>query len=151
MGILNNFHLVILFVICVGCARDDHFSTCPPISAPEEGARAFVRTDESKQIVDVRLNGVDATCSLKDSGDTEMHIKVGLKLKRTLDEGSGADVIAVPMMTATVDNSGNVIGNDQFGYKVGIETEEKLIYPVAEFEAIIPAGARIVLSLVPSN
>ena len=47
-----------IFVFLVSCSSKDELVFCPPLSAPVEGARAFVLTDEQKQTVDVRLNGV---------------------------------------------------------------------------------------------
>ena len=45
-------------VLLAGCASQDEVVFCPTISAPEEGAHAFVRSDNAKQVFDVRLNGV---------------------------------------------------------------------------------------------
>ena len=73
---------------------------CPTISAPEEGARAFVRSDNAKQKFDVRLNGVTAICTRHKSGGTAVALTVGLKIERSLAEGMENDVVAVPMMTA---------------------------------------------------
>ena len=122
---------------------------CPVISAPEEGARSFVRSDTAEQLFDVRLNGVTADCMRHKSGGTAVALTVGLKLDRNLGEGSDADVVAVPMMTAMVDNQQTVISNSQFGYIVGFGKGDKQQYPTVELEKIVPANARLVISLKP--
>ena len=133
-----------------GCASKGEMVTCPVISAPEEGARSLVRSDTAGQLVDVRLNGVTADCMRHKSGGTEVALTVGLKLDRNLGEGSDADVIAVPMMTAMVDNQQTVISNSEFGYIVGFGKGTKQQYPTVELEKIVPANARLVISLKPA-
>ena len=124
--------------------------TCPLVSAPEEGARTFVRSETTGQLFDVRLNGVTADCLRHKSGGTVVALTVGLKLDRNLGEGTDADVIAVPMMTAMVDNQQTVISNSQFGYIVGFGKGDKQQYPTVELEEIVPANARLVISLKPA-
>ena len=75
-------------VLLAGCASQDEVVFCPTISAPEEGARAFVRSDNVKQVFDVRLNGVNAICTRHNSGGTMVALSVGLKIKRSLAEGA---------------------------------------------------------------
>ena len=134
-------------VLFTGCTSNDEIVTCPVISAPEEGARSFVRSDTAGQMFDVRLNGVTAACLRHKSGGTVVALTVGLKLDRNLGEGTDADVIAVPMMTAMVDNQQTVISNSQFGYIVGFGKGAKQQYPTVELEEIVPANARLVISL----
>ena len=124
--------------------------TCPLVSAPEEGARTFVRSETTGQLFDVRLNGVTADCMQHKSGGTAVALTVGLKLNRNLGEGTDADVIAVPMMTAMVDNEQTVISNSEFGYIVGFGKGAKQQYPTVEFEKIVPANARLAISLKPA-
>ncbi|MDC1294222.1 hypothetical protein N8Z70_04205, partial [Candidatus Puniceispirillum sp.] len=106
-------------VLLAGCTSQDEVVVCPTISAPEEGARAFVRSDDGKQVFDVRLNGVNAICTPHKSGGTMVALSVGLKVKRSLAEGLENDVVAVPMMSAIVDANQMVIANQEFGYRVG--------------------------------
>ncbi len=137
-------------VLFVGCAGNDQMVACPVISAPEEGTRSFVRSDRAGQLFDVRLNGVTAECVRHKSGGTAVALTVGLKLDRNLGEGTDADVLAVPMMTAIVDNQQTVTSNSVFGYTVGFGKGAKQQYPTVEFEEIVPEDARLVLSLKPS-
>ena len=124
---------------------------CPLLTAPLEGARAFVVTDENQQIVDVRLNGVSAQCTAEASGDVLMEVTAGLKLTRNLAENAGPDIVVVPMMTAILDADDQVVSNDSFGYKNGFDTDLERLMPVVEFELIVPSGGRAVISLKPTN
>ena len=134
-------------VLFAGCAGKEEIVICPIISAPAEGARAFVRSDIAGQLFDVRLNGVEANCTRHKSGDTMMELTVGLKLNRNLGEGRDADVLAVLMMTAVVDDQQAIISNDEFGYSVGFDKGVKHQYPTVEIEKIVPLNSRLVISL----
>ena len=144
------FALIGCSILLASCASEDAIVFCPVISAPEEGARSFVRSDTAGQVFDVRLNGVTADCIRHKSGGTAVELTVGLKLNRNLAEGMDADVLAVPMMTATVDEQQTVISNNEFGYIVGFAKGIKQQYPTVEFETIVPANARLVISLKPA-
>ena len=136
-------------VFFAGCASQDEVVFCPVISAPEEGARSFVRSDTAGQLFDVRLNGVTAECIRHKSGGTVVALTVGLKLNRNVGEGTDADTLAVPMMTATVGDQQTVISNSEFGYVVGFAKGIKQQYPTVKIEKIVPANARLVISLKP--
>ena len=137
-------------VLFTGCSSKDEMVTCPVISAPEEGARSFVRSDKEGQLFDVRLNGVTADCMRHKSGGTEVALTVGLKLDRKLREGADRDIINVLMMTAIVDDQQTVVSNSEVGYIVGIKKGTKQQYPTFELEKIVPANARLVISLKPA-
>ena len=142
--------LIGCLVLFSGCASNDEMVACPVISAPEEGARSFVRSDTGGQLFDVRLNGVTADCVLHKSGGTAVALTVGLKLDRNLGEGTDADILSVPMMTAMVDDQQSVISNSEFGYVVGFGKGEKQRYPTVELEEVVPASGRLVISLKPA-
>ena len=133
------------------CSSDDELVFCPPLTAPPEGARAFVVTDENRQIVDVRLNGVRAQCSAEANGDVLMEVKAGLKLTRSLAENAGPDIVVVPMMTAILDADDRVVSNNSFGYKNGFNTDLERLLPVVVFELVVPSGGRAVISLTPTR
>ena len=137
-------------VLLAACASQDEVVFCPTISAPEEGTRAFVRSDDAKQVFDVRLNGVNAICTRHNSGGTMVALSVGLKIKRSLAEGAGNDVVAVPMMSAIVDTNQAVMSNQEFGYRVGFDKGSDSKFPVTEVEQLVPAEARLVISLRPA-
>ena len=75
---------------------------------------------------------------------------VGLKIKRSLAEGAENDVVAVPMMSAIVDANQTVMSNQEFGYLVGFDKGTDSKFPVAEVEQLVPAEARLVISLRPA-
>ena len=133
------------------CSSNDDVVFCPPLSAPREGARAFVMTDEHRQIVDVRLNGVRALCTVEANGDVLMEVKAGLKLTRNLAENAEPDIAVVPMMTAILNDNDQVVSNDSFGYKNGFDTDLERLLPIVEFELVIPSGGRAVISLRPTR
>lgn len=132
------------------CSLLSDVVSCPPLSAPPEGARVFVMTDEQQQIVDVRLNGVRAKCTAEANGNVLMEVKAGLKLTRNLAENAEPDIAVVPMMTAILDADDQVISNDRFGYKNGFDTDLERLLPVVEFDLVVPSGGRAVISLTPT-
>ena len=147
---LFSLALLVCSVSLAGCTSNDDMIICPAISAPEEGARTLVRSDTTGQLFDVRLNGVSAACMRHKSGGTSVALTVGLKLDRNLGEGADADVLAVPLMTAMVNDHQTVISNKEFGYSVGFGKDVKQQYPTVEIENIVPANARLVISLKPA-
>ena len=133
------------------CALLSDVVSCPSLSAPPEGTRAFVMTDEHRQIVDVRLNGVRAQCTAEANGDVVMEVKAGLKMTRNLAENAEPDIAVVPMMTAIVDADDKVVSNASFGYKNGFDADLDRLLPVVEFELVVPSGGRAVISLTPTH
>jgi hypothetical protein len=93
---------------------------------------------------------VNAICSRHNSGGTIVALSVGLKVKRSLAEGAENDVVAVPMMSAIVDANQTVIANQEFGYRVGFDKGNDSKFPVGEIEQLVPADARLVISLRPA-
>jgi hypothetical protein len=133
------------------CSGSDDVVVCPPVSAPEEGARVFVQTDDNKQIVDARFNGVRAICTAQNDGTIKVEIKTGLKLTRNLKQNVSADIVAIPLMSAILDANDVVISNEVFGYRNGFDKGVAKLYPVAEKDFEVPVGGRIVLSLRPNH
>ena len=148
--LLSGAMLAGLFTLA-GCGTTGDAVPCPPITAPEEGARASMRADETGQLFDVRLNGVEASCSAAKSGGVAMTISVGLKMKRDLGQGIEADIVEIPMMTAIVGPDNRVIDNARVSSKAGFSKNEAIKYPVATLDQIVPADARLVISLVPAS
>ena len=138
-------------VFLSSCALLSDVVSCPSLSAPPEGTRAFVVTDEHRQIVDVRLNGVRAQCTAEANGDVLVAVKAGLKLTRNLAENDKPDIAVVPMITAILDSNDQVVSNDSFGYKTGFDTDLERLLPVVEFELVVPSGGRAVISLTPTR
>ena len=149
-------HLYVPVLLCClvflsSCALRSDVVSCPPLSAPPEGARAFVMTDKHRQIVDVKLNGVRAQCTAEANGDVLMEVKAGLKLTRNLAENAQPDIAVVPMMTAILNADDQVMSNDSFGYKNGFDADLERLLPVVEFELVVPSDGRAVISLTPTR
>ena len=143
--------MLCIFLFLESCSSIDESVFCPELSAPVEGARAFVVTDEQKQTVDVRLNGVQAQCTTEADGGILMEVKAGLKMTRDLAQNAAADIAIVPMMTAILDGNDEVLSNEAFGYKTGFDTDLARLLPVVEFELVVPADGRVVISLTPTH
>jgi hypothetical protein len=109
-----------------------------------------VRSNIAGQLFDVRLNGVEADCTRHKSGGTAVALTVGLKLNRNLSEGKDAVVLAVPMMTAMVDEQQTVISNGEFETRVVFRRDIKQQYPTVEIRKIVPLDSRLVISLKPA-
>ena len=135
----------------VSCSSGGDLVYCPPLSAPVEGARAFVLTEEHNQRVDVRLNGVRAQCTAQANDTVLMEIKAGIKITRDLKQNAESDIVVVPMMTAVLDENEEVLSNEIFGYKNGFDTDLGRLLPVFEFEMVVPASGRAVISLTPTR
>ena len=139
-----------VLLLLAGCSTNDTTTACPSITAPEEGVRALVFSDDAKQLFDVRLNGVSAICTLDKSGNIKMAISVWLKLKRDLTVNAAADVVEIPMLSASISETDQVIASQRLSSVAGIKKDEGLKYPVADIEQLVPVGARLVISLAPS-
>jgi hypothetical protein len=44
-----------------------------------------------------------------------------------------------------------VLSNEAFGYKTGFDTDRARLLPVVEFELVVPADGRAVISLTPTR
>jgi hypothetical protein len=72
-------------------------------------------------------------------------------VKRNLNANDGNGSVGIPVLTAIVAENGEVIRNDRQIYVAGYKEGEAVKYPVAEFDQKVPAGARLVISLAPSQ
>ena len=137
-------------VMLGACAGKPTYIACPEISAPQEGTSAFMKMDETGEIIDVRLNGVRGLCEAAGDGATEMTVSVGLKLKRAASEELAAGVAQVEMATFVVDADDKVVANDTIKYKTGFAKNQRIHYPAAEYKITIADGNRLVISLIPA-
>ena len=142
---------IVAMLTLAGCVTTGDAVPCPSITAPEEGVRASIRADETGQLFDVRLNGVEAKCSVAKFGSVAMEISVGLKMKRDLGQGIESDIVEIPMMTAIVGPDNRVIDNVRVSSKAGFSKNEAVKYPVATLDQVVPVDARLVISLVPAS
>jgi len=132
------------------CAGDPVYVACPDITAPKEGTAAFMKMDDTGEIVDVRLNGVRGLCEPLDGGGTSVDLSVGLKLKRVARDNIPAGVAQIDIISFIVDGDDKVVSSDPVKYQAGFSKGTRIIYPVAEYSTKVGEGQRIVLSLVPT-
>ena len=142
--------LFVAGVLLSACAGKPNYIACPDISAPQEGANAFMKMDETGEIIDVRLNGVRGLCERNKDGTTEMVVSVGLKLKRAASEQLEAGVAQVEMATFIIDSDDKVVTRDAVKYKTGFAKGQRIHYPAAEYKIDIADGNRLVISLIPT-
>ena len=143
------FGLAIGLGVLAGCSAKD-FVACPQITAPEQATEAFVLTDETARIVDVRFNGVSASCIRKGNGNTLVTVAAGLKVSRQIVGGEDGDVASVPMAAAVIGPNDEVVSSKAFGYRIGFRKGKMIDYPVAEFENEMKPDERLVLMLTPA-
>lgn len=136
--------------LLAACSATPTYIACPDISAPQEGTSAFMKMDETGEVIDVRLNGVRGLCEAADNGNTEMTVSVGLKLKRAASDELLAGVAQVEMAAFIVDSTDNVVASDTIKYKTGFAKGQRIHYPAAEYKITIADGNRLVISLVPA-
>jgi hypothetical protein len=80
-----------------------------------------------------------------------MEVKAGLKMTRNLAQNAAADIANVPMMTAILDANDEVLSNEALDYKIGFNTDLARLLPLVEFELVVPADGRAVISLTPTR
>lgn len=131
------------------CAGDPVYVTCPEITAPPEGTAAFMKMDETGEVIDVRMNGVRGLCQPVDGGK-QVDVAVGLKMKRAAAEKLPAGVAEIELIGFIVDAGDTVVSSNKIIYKTGFRDGARMHYPVAEYSAVLADGQRLVLSLVPA-
>ncbi|MGC6454498.1 MAG: hypothetical protein ACON31_11370 [Candidatus Puniceispirillaceae bacterium] len=136
--------------LLVACAGDPVYVACPQITAPQEGTAAFMKMDDTGELIDVRLNGVRGLCQNLDNGGTLVDVSVGLKLKRAARDDMPAGVAEVEMIGFIVDADDKVVSSDTIRYKTGFAKDVRTNYPLAEYSVVLVDGQRLVLSLVPA-
>ena len=137
-------------LVLTACSSKPNYIACPAISAPPEGANAFMKMDETDEVIDVRLNGVRGLCEAGGGGTTEMVVSVGLKLKRAASEELEAGVAEIEMAAFIIDTEDNVLSSDTIKYKTGFAKGQRIHYPAAEYKADMAEGTRLVISLIPA-
>mgnify|MGYP001261417141 CR=1 FL=1 len=134
-----------------GCsALQKEVVACPQITALPEAARAFVKTDALAHLVDVRFNGVSASCTKKSNGKIKVDVAAGLKAVRLFTDEGEADVAIISMAMAVLGPDDEAISTEAFGYRIGFGKGAKANYPIAEFDFVVEADQRVVLMLTPT-
>ena len=132
------------------CTSTPDYIACPEVSAPREGTQAYMRMDDTREVIDVRMNGVSGLCEAADGGGTEMTVSIGLKLKRAAGEDLAPGVAQIDLIGIIVGPDNDVIETKAIKYKTGFAKGQRLNYPVAEYKVTVADGNRLVLSLLPA-
>ena len=152
--ILNRFFaavpLLVTAALLSGCAGDPDYVPCPEMTAPEEGAEAFMRIDDTGEIVNARLNGVRAKCEQVGEDGISMDLSIGLKIKRLSAEAYPAGVAQINVVALVAEGDKVVSSSEQIRYKAGFRKGQRMMYPVVDHEVTVKQGQRLILSLVPS-
>ena len=150
---LNRFFaappLLVTVALLAGCAGDPEYVTCPELTAPEEGAEAFMRIDETGEIVNARLNGVRARCEQVGENGVSMDVSVGLKIKRLATGDLPAGVAQVNVVGLVAEDEKVVSSPPPIRYKGGFRKDQRIMYPVVSYKVTVQQGQRLILSLVP--
>ncbi len=143
--------LVLGAVIFSGCsvARKE-VADCPQITALPEAAETYVKTDNLGHMVDVRFNGVSASCTKKRNGKIKVEVAAGLKATRAFTEKGEADVAIISMAMAVLGPNDEAMSTKAFGYRIGFGKGARTNYPIAEFDFVVEVGQRVVLMLTPT-
>ncbi|MFW2467674.1 MAG: hypothetical protein ACN4F7_04280 [Candidatus Puniceispirillaceae bacterium] len=120
------------------------------VTAMELGARSSLLALETGEPIEVRLNGVSASC-INYETETYIDIKVGLKVLRPQSDIDRVAQLEVPFVVAAVAGDDTVIEHDAFGFKMALSSDTRTLYPVVEFGITIPLDGRAVISLTPEG
>lgn len=138
--------ILVVFAI-TGCLSQPHKSCSHLITAPELGTRQSILTESGHSSI-VRLNGVSASCVAQDDM-LAIDISAGLKARRDLSHNLETDFLEVPIIFIKIDKDEEIIGYESVSYRMVFSRTTDIIYPVVEFDVLVPDGGRVVLSLMP--
>ncbi|MGB1176318.1 MAG: hypothetical protein ACPIFQ_00785 [Candidatus Puniceispirillaceae bacterium] len=151
--ILNRFFaaspLLVTAALLAGCTGDPAYVKCPELTAPEEGTEAFMRIDDTGEIINARLNGVRARCKQVGDDGVSMELSIGLKIKRLNPGDLPAGVAQVNVAALVAEGDKVVSTSPPIRYKAGFKKGQQLIYPVVDHDVTVRQGQRLILSLVP--
>ena len=126
------------------------FVDCPDLSAPEEGAQAFVEMDVTGERIDTRLNGVNAECTLNNDGSVSVDLAIGLKMTRVFYKEKMPGVAQIDLVTVVLDENDVVVRTEPMAYKAGFADYERIDYPIVDYRTTVIEGQRLVVSLLPA-
>ncbi len=118
------------------------------VSAVELGARASLLAKGTGEPLEVRLNGVSASCTNYDS-ETYINIDAGLKILRLNSDLSEVAELEVPFLAVTVSAEDAIVERKSFGFKMAVNRKKRTIYPVVDFGITIPFDGRVIVALTP--
>lgn len=133
-----------------GCStfQPDYYNCDSKVTSYPEAIRSSLETEVLAQEVEVRLNGVSASCYDNDRG-VVAELAIGLKVARKLSEGDGVEPVVVPMAAAVIGRDDEVLETTSFIYTMQFTNGVEVIYPLVRREFTMPQGGRVILSLTP--
>lgn len=141
--------VLVTAALLAGCSIGSEYVKCPELTAPEEGAEAFMRIDETGEIINARMNGVRAICEKVGDDGISMKLTVGLKIRRLGAEGYPAGVAQVNVVGVVAEGDKIVSSEAPVRYKAGFKKGEMMMYPVVDYNVTVKQGQRLIVSLVP--
>ena len=126
----------------------DYYKCDNKVTSYAQGARSSLETTLNAQDVEVRLNGVSAQCYDEGAG-VNTELAIGLKVSRSLEEGTAVDPVLVPMAAAIISADETVLETISFSYNMQFISGAETIYPLVRRDFIVPKGGRIILTLTP--
>lgn len=141
--------LLFTAALLAACAGDPAIVKCPELTAPAEGAEAFMRIDDTGEVVNVRLNGVRARCEQVGENGVSMDLSIGLKIKRLGADEYPAGVAQINVVGLVAEGDRIVSSPPLIRYKAGFRKGQQTMYPVVEHDVTVTDGQRLIISLVP--
>ena len=126
----------------------DRYACSSRVTSYAETARATLQTQINPQPVEVRFNGVSASC-YDEGTSVVMELAIGLKVARDTEEGREVAPVDVPIFAATISGDDSVLSQDSFVYTMQFTDGLPVIYPLVRRELKIPQDGRVILNLTP--
>ena len=126
----------------------DRYACSSRVTSYAETARATLQTKTNRQPVEVRFNGVSASC-YDEGTSVVMELAIGLKVARDTEEGREVSPVDVPIFVATISGDDTVLAQDSFVYTMQFTDGLSVIYPLVRRELKIPQDGRVILNLTP--
>ena len=137
-------------VMLSGCStfEPDPIGCNERVTALELGARSSIAALETAEPLEVRLNGVSASCVNYET-ETYIDISAGLKIMRMQSDIEDVAQLEVPFVVAAVAGDDTVVEHKSLGFKMALSHNKRTIYPVVEFGITVPVDGRAVITLTP--
>ena len=133
-----------------GCSvfEPDYYNCDSQLTSYPEASRSTVTTQITNQDVEVRFNGVSATCYDEADG-TVIEVAIGLKVLRDLEDSVEVAPVNVPLASALIAGNDTVLSSSSFSYDMQFPDGVRVLYPLVRREFKIPRDGRVVLALTP--
>ena len=133
-----------------GCSvfEPETYNCSANVTSYQDGVRSSLITQNTKQNVEVRLNGVSAICEDR-ANDVATEVAIGLKVSRELEDSREVAPVIVPMVAAVISADETVLETQSFVYTMQFTANSPVIYPLVRRDFAVPKGGRVILSLTP--